>query len=72
MSIHMRPSSLLRLAVGPLAIVLGAVTADAQGVVLPLPPEDQQAIAAQLGPAVVGAARPREVILDASAYFPLT
>jgi hypothetical protein len=65
------PRSLRRLAVVPLAIVLCAVTAHAQGVVLPLPPADQQEIAAKLGAAVVGAARPSETILDASAYFPL-
>lgn len=66
----MRRSS-FRLAVVPLAIVLGAVNSNAQGVVLPLPSDDQQVITAQLGPAVVGAARPSEAILDASAYFPL-
>jgi len=68
---HLRSCSFLRLAVVPLAIVLYAVTADAQGVVLPLPPADQQEIAAKLGPSVVGAARPSEAILDVSAYFPL-
>jgi len=62
---------LLRFAVVAVAIGLGAVTANAQGIVLPLPPDDRQEIAAKLGPSVVGAARPSEAILDASAYFPL-
>jgi hypothetical protein len=43
----------------------------AQGVVLPLPPEDQQKITAQLGPGVVGVAVPSNPIQDASVYFPL-
>src|SRR5260370_30549735 len=42
-----------------------------QGVVLPLPPEDQQNITAQLGAGVVGAALPSSPINDPSAYFPL-
>ncbi|HEY7253402.1 MAG TPA: hypothetical protein VIG37_23095 [Methylomirabilota bacterium] len=70
-AMHGRPRALLRLAVVPLTIVFCTVTANAQGVVLPLPPADQQEIAAKLGPSVVGAARPSEAILDASAYFPL-
>ena len=45
--------------------------ARAQGTVLPLPPEDQQKLAANLGAGVVGAALPSEPIADASAYFPL-
>ena len=43
----------------------------AAGVVLPLPAEDQQTIAALLGPNVVGRALPSEPIQDASLYFPL-
>ena len=43
----------------------------AQGVVLPLPPEDQQNITAQLGPNVVGVALPSQPITDPSVYFPL-
>ena len=43
----------------------------AQGVILPLPPEDQQMITAQLGPGVVGNALPSSPIGDASTYFPL-
>src|SRR5260370_35705656 len=42
-----------------------------QGVVLPLPPQDQQNITAQLGAGVVGAALPSNPISDPSAYFPL-
>ena len=42
-----------------------------QGVVLPLPPEDQQNITAQLGPGVVGIALPSQPIADPSVYFPL-
>ena len=61
-----------RLAFGTvaLAIVLAAAEARAQGVVLPLPADDQQSLANYL-PGVVGAARPSEQILDVSAYFPL-
>jgi hypothetical protein len=54
---------------GLLLLVSGV--ARAQGVVLPLPPEDQQNITAQLGPNVVGAALPSQPITDPSAYFPL-
>ncbi len=43
----------------------------AAGVVLPLPPEDQQMISAQLGPAVVGKALPSKPIDEVSVYFPL-
>src|SRR4030095_15807905 len=71
MAMPRRPRSLIELAVLSLAIALCAVPAHAQGGVLPLPPDDRQVIAAKLGPAVVGAARPSETILDASAYFPL-
>src|ERR1700747_3218948 len=42
-----------------------------QGVVLPLPPQDQQNITAQLGPGVVGTALPSNPISDPSVYFPL-
>ena len=48
-----------------------ARSACAQGVVLQLPPDDQQAITAQLGPGVVGAAIPSNAIEDVSVYFPL-
>ncbi|HEX9546730.1 MAG TPA: hypothetical protein VF942_05295 [Acidimicrobiales bacterium] len=54
-----------------LALVLPAGQARAQGPVLPLPAEDQQKLAANLGPGVVGAALPSERIGDVSAYFPL-
>jgi hypothetical protein len=53
-------------------LLLAAGIAQAQGVVIPLPPEDQQRIAAQLGPGVVGNALPIKPITDVSAYFPLT
>jgi hypothetical protein len=54
-----------------LALVVPAALARAQGPVLPLPAEDQQKLAANLGPGVVGAALPSERIGDVSAYFPL-
>jgi len=46
-------------------------TAHAQGVILPLPVEDQQKITAKLGPGVVGNALPSQQITDSSSYFPL-
>jgi len=52
-------------------LLLSSGLARAQGVVLPLPPEDQQNITAQLGPNVVGAALPSQPIAHPSAYFPL-
>ena len=55
-----------------LALVSPAGEARGQGVVLPLPPDDQQKLAANLGAGVVGAALPSEPITDASAYFPLS
>jgi hypothetical protein len=51
-------------------LLLASESAGAQGVVLSLPPEDQQMIAAQLGP-IVGRALPSTPIEDASIYFPL-
>jgi hypothetical protein len=66
--------SLLPLAVGTalaLAVVSPPGPARAQGPVLPLPATDQQALAANLGAGVVGAALPSEQITDAAAYFPL-
>src|SRR5262245_32487271 len=45
-----------------------AVAADP---VLPLPDEDERAIAANLGPGVVGKALPAPVIADTGSYFPL-
>src|ERR1700732_2126960 len=52
-------------------LLLASGSARAQGVVLPLPPQDQQNITAQLGPNVVGAALPSNPINDPSIYFPL-
>ena len=52
-------------------LLLGTRSARAQGVILPLPPQDQQMISAQLGPGVVGNALPSTPIQDASIYFPL-
>src|ERR1039458_4837519 len=52
-------------------LLLASGSARAQGVVLPLPPEDQQNITAQLGPGVVGIALPSQPIADPSVYFPL-
>ena len=54
-----------------LALVSPAGEARGQGVVLPLPPDDQQKLAANLGAGVVGAALPSETISSAAAYFPL-
>jgi hypothetical protein len=51
--------------------LLGAGLARAQGVVIPLPAEDQQRITAHLGSGVVGKALPGKRIEDATAYFPL-
>ena len=52
--------------------VIGAGRAPAaDGPVLPLPAEDAQVIAAQLGAGVVGAALPSSPIADPSVYFPL-
>ncbi|MDO8433470.1 MAG: hypothetical protein Q7S58_13785 [Candidatus Binatus sp.] len=50
---------------------MAAGMARAQGVVLPLPPDDQQKITAQLGPGVVGNALPSVPIDNPSIYFPL-
>jgi hypothetical protein len=52
-------------------LLLTSGSARAQGVVLPLPAEDQQNITAQLGPGVVGTPLPSSPINDPSAYFPL-
>jgi hypothetical protein len=52
-------------------LLFASGSARAQGVVLPLPAQDQQNITAQLGPGVVGAALPSNPITDPSAYFPL-
>src|SRR5262249_21146599 len=52
------------------AIVTSHARAD-DGVVLSLPPEDQQLIDALLGPNVVGQALPSTPIANASLYFPL-
>ncbi len=51
--------------------LVGAGTARAQGVVLPLPPEDAQRINSMLGPGVVGNAVPSVPIGDGASYFPL-
>ena len=52
-------------------LLLASGSASAQGVVLPLPAQDQQNITAQLGPGVVGNALPSSPINDPSVYFPL-
>src|SRR5262247_1763225 len=54
-----------------LSVVLWAPTARGQGVVIPLPPSDQQALIKYLGPGVVGTALPSDPIADATTYFPL-
>lgn len=61
--------SLAALTIG--VVLLAAGMARAQGVVLPLPPDDQQKITAQLGPGVVGNALPSVPIDNPSIYFPL-
>jgi hypothetical protein len=63
---------MLKLVTATLGVVLLASgAARAQGVVLPLPAQDQQNLTAQLGPGVVGAALPSSPISDPSSYFPL-
>jgi hypothetical protein len=59
------------LTVALIVLALGTGTARAQGVVLQLPPEDQQRITTMLGQGVVGAALPSLPITDAKIYFPL-
>ena len=54
-----------------LSVALWASTARGQGLVIPLPPSDQQALTKYLGPGVVGAALPSDPIADATTYFPL-
>ena len=51
-------------------LLLASESAGAQGVMLPLPPDDQRMIAAQLGP-IVGRALPGMPTEDVSIYFPL-
>jgi hypothetical protein len=53
-----------------LMVSASARAQDVRGVVLPLPPEDQQMIAAQLGP-IVNKPLPSMPIDDVSVYFPL-
>jgi hypothetical protein len=71
---RMRPRSSLvltvLLSVGLAAIPRSPASA-ADGVVLPLPPADQQVLNAMLGPGVVGQALPSAPITDVSIYFPL-
>lgn len=55
---------------GPLLIF--SESAHAGGIVLPLPPEDQQMISAQLGQGIVLKALPSSSIEDVGTYFPLT
>lgn len=52
-------------------LLLATGFARAQGVVLPLSPEDQQNIVTQLGPGVVSKALPSDPIGDPSVIFPL-
>src|SRR5260370_42351633 len=61
--------TLVTVIVGLLLLVSGS--ARAQGVVIPLPTQDQQNITAQLGPGVVGTALPSSPIGDPSVFFPL-
>jgi hypothetical protein len=66
--IGMKALAVLAIVVATAALL--AESARAQGVVLPLPPEDQQVITTLLGP-IVGQALPSNVIDHASTYFPL-
>ena len=50
---------------------LASSTAQAQGLILQLPADDQQMITAQLGRGVVDKALPSERIDDVAIYFPL-
>jgi hypothetical protein len=68
----MRHRIIRSLMAAALLFVPSTGAARAQGVVLPLPPADQQKLAEHLGAGVVGAALPSDRISDASAYFPLT
>ncbi|MGA7869832.1 MAG: hypothetical protein WCA22_02935 [Candidatus Binatus sp.] len=52
-------------------VLLASGSVRAQGVVLPLPAQDQQKITAQLGPGVVGIALPSQPISDPRVFFPL-
>jgi hypothetical protein len=61
--------TVVAITLGFLLLVSGS--AGAQGIVLPLPPEDQQNIAAQLGPGVVGKPLPSSPIGDPSVLLPL-
>ena len=66
-----RQNSLRTTVIGVLGVVLlASESARAQGVVLPLPPEDRQMITAKLG-SIVGKALPSKPIEDVSVYFPL-
>jgi hypothetical protein len=58
-------------AVTLVALLMASGSARADGVVLPLAPEDQQMISAQLGPGIVVKALPSTTIENASTYFPL-
>jgi len=51
--------------------IAGAGTASAQGVALPLPPEDSQKINAMLGPGVVGNPVPSRPLGNGTSCFPL-
>ncbi len=53
-------------------LLLASGTARAQGVVLSLPPDDQQKITTVLGQGVVGVALPSNPIGDPSVFFPLS
>src|SRR5215469_2015989 len=61
-----------KLALTFVALCIACVgSAYAQGVVLPLPPEDSQKIDAMLGPGVVGNPVPSKTLGDGTSYFPL-
>jgi hypothetical protein len=53
-------------------LLLASGLARAQGIVLPLPPDDQQNLTTVLGQGVVGAALPSNPIGDPSVFFPLS
>ena len=69
MEVGIRMRMIVTVTIGLVLLASGSVRA--QGVVLPLPAQDQQKITAQLGPGVVGIALPSQPISDPRVFFPL-
>lgn len=67
--------TLIHVAVILCSIVIGALArhpaSASDGIVIPLPPDDEKEITQQLGAGVVGRALPSQPVTDASKYFPL-